>query len=271
MTADASPNLSEALTRFVTVKKNGRGAQLDHRELGRFVVWCGRERNVVEVTPSEVADYAQYVGLGGLESAQRLNPLKAFLGYWKDEGWIQNGLAAHLRIPRGRRGTGKRVGGTYPGEKSSQLTQEGYDRLVGRLEVLKLERASVVEDIRQAMMDKDFRENAPLDAAKDRQGIIELRIRELESAITNAQILGTQPSKPIKRSTVGAKVTLQIVDTGKKIAYTLVDVREADVSSGKISTSSPVGQALLDRVVGDEVTVNVPKGTLHYVIKAIAT
>ena len=51
--------------------------------------------------------------------------------------------------------------------------------------------------------------------------------------------------------------------------YTLVDVREADASSGKISTVSPVGQALLDRIVGEEVTVNVPKGTLRYVIKAI--
>ena len=241
---------------------------MDHQELGRFVAWCGRERNVIEVTPSEIADYAQYVGLGGLESAQRLNPVKAFLGYWKDEGWIQNGLAAHLRIPRGRRGT-KRVGGAYRGEQGSQLSQEGYDRLVAQLEVLKEERASVVEDIRQAMMDKDFRENAPLDAAKDRQGIIESRIRELGSAITNAQILGSGRSEPSRRSTVGAKVTLQVVDTGKKLAYTLVDVREADVSSGKISTSSPVGQALLDRAVGDEVTVTVPKGTLRYVIKAI--
>ena len=268
MTTDAVPNLWEALTKFVAVKKNGKGAQLDHHELGRFVVWCGRERNVVEVTPSEVADYAQYVGLGGLESAQRLNPVKAFLGYWKDEGWIQNGLAAHLRIPRGRRGSGKRVG-TYRSEKGSMLSQEGYDRLVAQLDVLKIERGSVVEDIRQAMMDKDFRENAPLDAAKERQAIIESRIRELESAITNAQIMGSEPIKPVKRSTLGAKVTLQILDTGKKLAYTLVDVREADVSSGKISTSSPVGQALMDRAVGDEVTVTVPRGTMRYVIKAI--
>ena len=137
------------------------------------------------------------------------------------------------------------------------------------MEVLKEDRASAVEDIRQAMLDKDFRENAPLEAAKERQGIIEARIRELEAAITNAQILARQPSRPSKRAVLGARVTLQIGDTGKKVKYTLVDVREADVSSGKISTVSPVGQALLDRIVGEEVTVNVPKGTLHYVIKAI--
>ncbi len=270
MTVDVSPSLSEALTKFVAAKKNGRGVKLDHRELSRFVAWCGRERNVMEVTPAEVAEYAQHVGLGGLESAQRLNPVKAFLGFWKDEGWIKNGLAAHLRIPRGRRGS-KRVGSAYREEQSSQLSQEGYDRLVAQLEVLKGDRASVVEDIRQAMMDKDFRENAPLEAAKERQALIEARVRELEAAITNAQILGNEPSRPSQRAVVGAKVSLQFVDTGKKVVYTLVDVREADASSGKISTVSPVGQALLDRIVGEEVTVNVPKGTLRYVIKAIST
>ena len=58
-------------------------------------------------------------------------------------------------------------------------------------------------------------------------------------------------------------------DSGKTVAYTLVDVREADVSEGKISTVSPVGQALLDRMVGEEVTINVPKGTLRYLVQRI--
>lgn len=244
---------------------------MDHRELSRFVAWCGREKTVIELTPAEVAEYAQYVGLGGLESAQRLNPVKAFLGFWKDEGWIQNGLAAHLRIPRGRRAGSKRVGSAYREAQGSQLSQEGYDRLVAQLDVLKEDRVNVVEDIRQAMEDKDFRENAPLEAAKERQALTESRIRELEAAVTNAQILARQASRPSQRAVVGAKLTLQFVDTGKKVMYTLVDVREADASLGRISTVSPVGQALLDRVVGEEVTINVPKGTLRYVIKAINT
>ena len=84
------------------------------------------------------------------------------------------------------------------------------------MEVLKEDRASAVEDIRQAMMDKDFRENAPLEAAKERQGIIESRIRDLEAAITNAQILARQPSRPSKRAVLGARVTLQFADTGRK-------------------------------------------------------
>ena len=266
MTAQAGPSLSEALTKFMSAKKNGKGAVLDHSEVGRFVAWCGRERNVLEVTPAQVAEYAQHIGLGGVESVQRLSPVKTFLGYCKDEGWIQNGLAAHLRLPRGRRVT---VGGkrsiTQP---STQLSQEGYDRLVAQVELLKGERVGVVADIKLAMEDKDFRENAPLDAAKERQGIIESRIRELEASLSNAEILG-KGKKPSKRTAVGAKVTLRDSDSGKKLVYLLVDVREADASSGKISTTSPVGQALLDRVVGDKVTINVPKGTLRYSVEKV--
>lgn len=271
MTTDANPSLSQALARFVAVKKNGKGVALDHRELSRFVSWCGRERNVMEVTPAEVAAYAEHVGLGGRESAQRLNPVKAFLGFWKDEGWIKNGLSSHLRIPRGRRAGGKGVGSTYREGQGSQLTQEGYDRLVVQLEALKEDRTNVVEDIRLAMEDKDFRENAPLEAAKERQALTESRIRGLEAAVANAQILRGRASKSNQRAVLGARVTLESMDTGKKVKYTLVDVREADASSGKISTVSPVGQALLDRIVGEEVAVNVPKGTVRYIIKAIKT
>ena len=270
MTVDGRPSLSEALTLFVAAKKNGRAAPLNHQELGRFVSWCGRDRIVVEVTPAQVADYAQYIGLGGPESAQRLNPVKVFLGYWKDQGWIQNGLAAHLRVPRSRRGAGRRAGSSNSrSSEGTYLSQQGYDRLVGQLEVLKGERGAVVEDIRHAMADKDFRENAPLDAAKERQGFVESRIRELEVSLASAHILAEGQAKPQQRSSVGTKVTLKDVGSGKKIVYRLVDVREADAQSGKISTSSPVGQALLDRLVGDEVTINVPKGTLHYLVQRI--
>jgi transcription elongation factor GreA len=272
LTVDGRPSLSEALTLFVAAKKNGRAAPLNHQELGRFVSWCGRDRIVVEVTPAQVADYAQYIGLGGPESAHRLNPVKVFLGYWKDQGWIQNGLVAHLRFPRSRRGTGRRgAGGNSRSPEGTYLSQEGYDRLVDQLEGLKGERGAVVEDIRQAMADKDFRENAPLDAAKERQGFLESRIRELESSLAGAQILKEGQTRPLQRSTVGTKVTLKDVGSGKKIVYRLVDVREADAQSGKISTSSPVGQALLDRLVGDEVTINVPKGTLHYLVERVDT
>ena len=267
--SDAIPSLTEALTLFVTSKKESKKEPENHQELGRFVAWCGRTRTVLEVSPDEVAQYAHQIGKGGVESAQRLSPVKSFLAFWKQEGWIEASLAAHLRIPRARRGsTGAASTSKNDQDQGTKLSQEGYDNLVAQVDLLKGERVGVVADIKRAMEDKDFRENAPLDAAKERQGIIESRIRELESSLSNAEILG-KGKKLSKRTAVGAKVTLRDADSGKKLVYLLVDVREADVSAGKISTTSPVGQALLDHVVGDKITINVPKGTLRYSVEKV--
>lgn len=273
MISQSGPSLSEALTRFIASKKGGKKAQDGHQELGRFVAWCGRQRRVNDLSPSEVADYAQHIGLGGVDSALRLNPLKPFLAYLKDEGWIVNGLAAHLRVPRTRKTTGSRSVSSGAGgdEDATQLSQEGYDRLVAQVELLKGERVSIVEDIRRAMEDKDFRENAPLEAAKERQGIVESKIRELEAGLVSAVVIRPGRRTPQQKVVLGAKLTLKDMNSGKKVVYTLVDVREADVSSGKISTVSPVGQALMSRKLGEEVSINVPRGTLNYTIEKIST
>ena len=270
-----SLSFSEALSQFVTMKKNGKKSMEGHQEISRFITWVGRERMIKEVTPSEVADYAQYVGLGGSESAQRLGPVKIFLTFLKTQGWVETSLATHLRVPRTRRSTssGRGAGSSAQNPSGAQLSQAGYDRLQNQLEELKGERVRVVEDIKRAMEDKDFRENSPLDAAKERQGLVEARIRELESSLNNAEILaeGAAARAGNLRVVVGAKVTLKDSTSGRRLNYTLVDIREADVSSGKISTASPVGQALLDKTVGDEVSINVPKGTLHYTVENIGT
>jgi transcription elongation factor GreA len=263
-------SFSEALSRYVEAKKNGKKTMEGHQEIGRFIAWFGRERMVSELTPSEVADYAQYVGLRTADSTQRLNPVKGFLSFLKEEGWTETSLAPHLRVPRSRRTTLTRRT-LKTSSPSAQLSQEGYQRLQDQLAMLKEERVKVVEDIKRAMADKDFRENAPLDAAKERQGIIESRIRELEAGLSGAQILSEDSGQEHhqQRITIGTKVALKEVDSGRQILYTLVDVREADVAAGKISTTSPVGQALLDRMVGEEVSVNAPKGIQRYLIEKI--
>ena len=271
MVSESNPSLSEALTKFVAAKKGGKKAQDGHQELGRFVAWCGRERSVSDLSPSEVADYAQHIGRGGAESASRLSPLKTFLAYLKDEGWIQNGLAAHLRVPRSRRNSARTGASPIAEENAPQLSQEGYNRLLAQLEQLKGERVDVIADIRRAMEDKDFRENAPLEAAKERQGIVESKIRELEASLANTIVVDSGRRVAQQKVVVGSKLTLKDVDSGKKISYTLVDVREADVSSGKISTVSPVGQALMNRQAGEEVEINVPRGTKRYLIEKIGS
>jgi transcription elongation factor GreA len=262
------PSFTEALSQFVAVKKSGKKGMEGHQEIGRFIAWFGRDRRVSELTPAEVADYAQHVGLGGSESTQKLSPVKGFLGFLKDEGWVETGLATHLRVPRSRRTSGGRASAAAA---ATQLSKEGFERLQEQVESLKGERVNVLEDIKRAMADKDFRENAPLDAAKERQGIIEGRIRELETSLANAEILSAQPRKNQVKVAMGTKVTLKDLGSGRKVLYTLVDMREADVASGKISTQSPVGQALLERSVGEEVEVTVPKGTVRYKVEKIGS
>ena len=268
MEKPSQPSFTEALSQFVAVKKNGKKGMEGHQEIGRFIAWFGRDRRVSELTPAEVADYAQHVGLGGSESTQKLSPVKGFLGFLKDEGWVETGLATHLRVPRSRRTSGGRASAAAA---ATQLSKEGFERLQEQVESLKGERVNVLEDIKRAMADKDFRENAPLDAAKERQGIIEGRIRELETSLANAEILSAQPRKNQVKVAMGTKVTLKDLGSGRKVLYTLVDMREADVASGKISTQSPVGQALLERSVGEEVEVTVPKGTVRYKVEKIGS
>lgn len=267
MVTPTGPSLSEALNRFLASQKDGKKPVEGHQELSRFVAWCGRDQKVEDLSPAEVAEYAEYVGAAGADPAKRLGPVRTFLTFFKKEGWTQTGLATHLRVPRGRRSVTRQA--ASPAAESTHLSQEGYDRLLSQLEVLKEERHRVVADIKRAMADKDFRENAPLEAAKERQGFIESRIRELEAGLSSVQLLAVNAAEPQKRVKVGVTVTLKDATTGREVVYTLVDVREADVASGKISTVSPVGQALLDRAVGDELSVHVPRGTLNYIVQKI--
>ncbi len=265
-------HLTAALSQFVLEKKNSKGAKKSsmdgHQEIIRFIEWYGRDRKISDLAPSLVEDYAKEFAQRGADAQKKLLPLKEFLAFMHKRQWTAQNLATHLRAIRSRRAAGSRQSGaSLNAANGPRLSEEGYNRLVSELEGFREERVRVVEDIKRAMADKDFRENAPLDAAKERQGFVEAKIRELESELTNAQILSGEISNI--RSVVGSSITIKDVASGKRINYILVDKREADVASGKISTVSPVGQALLDRVVGEHVEITVPKGTMRYLVEKI--
>ena len=265
-------HLTDALSQFVLEKKNSKGAKKSsmdgHQEIIRFIEWYGRDRKISDLAPSLVEDYAKEFAQRGADAPKKLLPLKEFLAFMHKRQWTAQNLATHLRAIRSRRAAGSRQSGAaLNAANGPRLSEEGYNRLVSELEGFREERVRVVEDIKRAMADKDFRENAPLDAAKERQGFVEAKIRELESELTNAQILSGEISNI--RSVVGSSITIKDVASGKRINYILVDKREADVASGKISTVSPVGQALLDRVVGEHVEITVPKGTMRYLVEKI--
>jgi transcription elongation factor GreA len=149
------------------------------------------------------------------------------------------------------------------------MTKHGHSELQKELQRLKKEeRPAVVRQIEEARAHGDLSENAEYHAAKERQGLLEARSRQIEDRLARAQIID-----PTEHSTdsvrFGMTVVLSDVETTEEITYTLVGEDEADVGRQLISINSPVARALLGKSVDDEVTVRVPKGTREFQILAI--
>lgn len=152
----------------------------------------------------------------------------------------------------------------------SYLTQEGYDRLKAELEDLKSRgRDEASKAIAEAREKGDLSENAEYDAAKEAQGILELRINELEKTLANARVLD-QSTLDTSKVTVFSKVTIKNKKTGKQMSYKLVSEQEADLKSNKISVTSPIGQGLLGKVIGDTAQVTTPGGKLEFEVVDIS-
>ena len=141
---------------------------------------------------------------------------------------------------------------------SVPMTPGGYQTLQDELKnLIRVERPKVVQDIAEARGHGDLSENAEYDAAKERQGMIEGRIQELNDKIARAEVI--DPSELDSEKIVfGAKVTLFDIDTENEVTYQIVGEDEADIKHGKISVTSPVGKALIGHIVDDEVKIRVP-------------
>jgi transcription elongation factor GreA len=150
------------------------------------------------------------------------------------------------------------------------ITPEGYKKLQEELKRLKtIDRPEIIKAIERARAFGDLSENAEYETAKDRQGFIEARIKELESKIARAEII--DPSKlPIKdRVMFGVRVTLEEIESGDKVTYQLIGPDESQPENGLISVASPLGRALLGKRVDDDVRVQAPGGIREFVILKI--
>ncbi|MEM6833501.1 MAG: transcription elongation factor GreA [Sphingomonadales bacterium] len=148
------------------------------------------------------------------------------------------------------------------------MLRSGFESLEAELKRLKgEERPAVVQAIEEARAHGDLSENAEYHAAKERQGMIEARVTELEDKMSRAEVI--DPSKLSgEKAIFGATVTL-IDEDDKKVTYQIVGADEADVSSGRISYTSPIGRALIGKTVGDEVEVITPGGEKYYDVDAV--
>lgn len=147
------------------------------------------------------------------------------------------------------------------------LTVTGAEKLRAELHRLKtVERPGVISAIAEARSHGDLSENAEYDAAKERQGFIEGRIKEVESKLANAQIIDPKLLDADGRCVFGATVELEDMESGDVVSYQIVGDDEADVKQGKISVSSPIARALIGKYAGDIAEVRAPGGVREYEI-----
>lgn len=145
------------------------------------------------------------------------------------------------------------------------LTVKGAESLSAELHQLKtVDRPSVIAAIAEARSHGDLSENAEYDAAKERQGFVEGRIKEIEGKLSNAQIIDPTLLDADGRCVFGATLDLEDQDSGTQVCYQIVGEDEADIKAGKISVNSPIARALIGKFAGDIAEVQAPGGVREY-------
>src|SRR3990172_306885 len=182
----ADLTLSEAASRYIaTVKESSRQPVL--AELNRFVRWYGAGRPLTGLRAHDVSRYADVLGPATPETSRRADYVRVFLTYLKKQGLTDTSLGPHLRPRKSTRA--QTVASAAAQAGAVELTRDGVEALRAEVDQLIAQRAHVRAEIGRAMLDKDFRENSPLDAAKEKQGHVEARIRELEAMLKRAVVV----------------------------------------------------------------------------------
>jgi transcription elongation factor GreA len=267
-----APTLAEAVHTYTASLKT-QDQSVANRELNRFLRWFEAQRPgervyIGDLKISDVVAYAESATnvAGGM--AERLQPVKAFLAYAHKQGWTEAALAPHVRIRKTP--TLKKQQAEVQPRSVVQLTESGYHALVAELEELRGRVPAITEEIQKAAADKDFRENAPLQAAREEQAKLASRIQELEGVLRSAEIMDERAADERNgRVTLGSTVVVHDLSHDEELRYTLVAGREVDIRSGKLSVDSPIGRALLDRGEGDEVEVQAPVGEIRLRVQRI--
>ena len=152
----------------------------------------------------------------------------------------------------------------------SYFTEEGLKKLKDELNQLKIhERSSISKQIAEARDKGDLSENAEYDAAKEAQGLLELKISKLEEVLSNARLID-ESQLDTSKVLILSKVKIKNTVNKALMTYTLVAESEADFKAGKISVDSPIGKGLLGKKVGDTADINVPSGLMKFEIIEIS-
>jgi len=150
------------------------------------------------------------------------------------------------------------------------MTSAGYEKVRAELEEMKTtDRQQISSEIAEAREKGDLSENAEYHAAKEAQGLLEMRINELEKSLANVKLI-EESELDTSIVTILNKVTIRNTKSKKELAYKLVSNSEADLKEGKISIDSPIGQGLLGKKVGDLAEIKTPAGVMQFEVVDIA-
>lgn len=232
-----------------------------------YVEHAGGDTAVAAVTGARVESYAEIrIQNSDPAAPRRVKALKAWFQYLKKRGYAEKNHGVHVRLRRPAARGARAVRAVN--EEPIEMTAEGIAGLRADLERLEADVPDLVKAISVAREDKDFRENAPLEAAREALAFNETRRREITAILRRAVAAG-EAAGDDGRSTIGSTVRVTRLDNGREVAYVLVSAREANAADRKISVESPVGKGLLGRRPGDEVTVSAPAGAVQFRVTAV--
>jgi transcription elongation factor GreA len=261
--AKQNPSLGEAANLFLAGLSPEEQVP-SQQEVHKFVRWFGWKRPIAGLSAAEVTKYTESLPSSDTDYTKKVEQIRAFLVYARKKGWSKTNLAAHLKAKKVK--TGFRPPSKPDMAEPIALTRQRHAEMKAELDALKSKRLQVIDEMHKAAADKDFRENAPLQAAREQRGHLEGRIRELEDALKAVTIIDKKPKTVLKVS-IGDSIILRDLDSGEDRHYIIISPKEVDPAHGKISSASPIGKAVMGRWFGEIVEVATPAGKLRYEIK----
>ncbi len=257
--------LTEYLETLTPADHNTRGTYVR-----KYVDYAGGDFQVSLLTGARVELYAEsQIKASDPRAADRVAALKAWFVYLKKKSYTEKNLGVHIRVRKSSARGAKRAPVVEHEEALIEMTEDGLESLKHELDELNGSVSGLVEAVALAREDKDFRENAPLDAAREAMVFNQQRRREVEETLKRAVVVDARADVS-GASSVGSIVQVRRLDDDLEVAYQLVSAHEADAAEKKISIDSPVGKELLGRRAGDQVSVYAPKGVIEFEIKSVS-
>lgn len=260
-----SPTVGEAFKTYLdSLKPEQRDT--DAAYVRHFVQYWQEDYRFGDMTGSRVESYVeQTIKPTDPRATDRVQALKRWFQFARKKGYTKDNFGLHVRV---RKSPGRVAAADRKTleDATIEMTAVGLADMQEELASLKSETPELVAAVALAREDKDFRENAPLDAAREALAYHEGRIKDIEASLKYAVV---SEHKSEDASAVGSTVIVKRADTGATNTYKLVSKNEANAREQRISVDSPVGRQLLGRRPGDEVVVDAPSGAIHLLIESV--